>query len=52
MNLTVNADNAAAIRLYASLGFEQFGPERNAIFAEGRLHDEMLMQLLLDPQSR
>ncbi|MDR5822114.1 GNAT family N-acetyltransferase [Caballeronia sp. LZ043] len=52
LNLTVNADNAAAIRLYASLGFEQFGLERNAIFAEGCLHDEMLMQLLLDLQSR
>ncbi|MDR5784817.1 GNAT family N-acetyltransferase [Caballeronia sp. LZ065] len=36
LNLTVNADNAAAIRLYASLGFEQFGLERNSMFAAGR----------------
>jgi RimJ/RimL family protein N-acetyltransferase len=47
VNLTVNAGNAAAIRLYALLGFEEFGLERNSMIVDGHGYDEMLMALRL-----
>lgn len=43
VNLCVNAGNAAAIALYASLGFQCFGLEREALCVSGQWHDELLM---------
>ena len=43
VNLGVNARNVAAIALYKSLGFEQFGFERNFLLVAGELHDEIQM---------
>ncbi|MGC2037103.1 N-acetyltransferase family protein [Paraburkholderia caledonica] len=45
VNLTVNANNPAAIRLYTSLGFEQFGREHNSLMVDGRMYDELHMSL-------
>jgi RimJ/RimL family protein N-acetyltransferase len=36
-------DNARARRLYASLGFVDYGIERNALKQNGRYYDEVLM---------
>ena len=47
VNLSVNASNAAALHLYESLGFTQFGREPDALFTNGVLHDEILMYLRL-----
>ncbi|CAG7615208.1 L-amino acid N-acetyltransferase AaaT [Paenibacillus solanacearum] len=47
INLTVMSDNAAAKRLYASLGFEVYGTERRALRLNGRYWDEDLMALTL-----
>jgi RimJ/RimL family protein N-acetyltransferase len=43
IQLTVVQDNAAARRLYASLGFVEFGLEKNALKYNGRYYDEVLM---------
>ena len=48
LNLGVNANNAAAIRLYESLGFQAFGHEADAMLIDGTLHDEVHMSLRLD----
>ncbi|WP_248323829.1 MULTISPECIES: GNAT family N-acetyltransferase [unclassified Caballeronia] len=48
INLTVNANNEFAIRLYESLGFEPFGLERNSLLVDGCFHDEMHMSLKID----
>jgi ribosomal protein S18 acetylase RimI-like enzyme len=45
--LTVAADQTAAKRLYASLGFEVFGQEKHALKVDGRYVDEDLMVLWL-----
>jgi ribosomal protein S18 acetylase RimI-like enzyme len=45
INLSVNANNAAAIQLYESLGFQAFGREPNAMLVMGELHDEIHMYL-------
>ncbi|XUW93120.1 GNAT family N-acetyltransferase [Burkholderia sp. M6-3] len=45
VNLTVNANNPAAIRLYTSLGFEQFGREHNSLMVDGHMYDEVHMSL-------
>jgi RimJ/RimL family protein N-acetyltransferase len=45
VNLIVNAGNSGALRLYASLGFEAFGHEPDALLIDGELHDEMHMCL-------
>ena len=47
VNLGVNARNAAAIRLYESVGFKVFGREPGALFISGVLYDELHMYLLL-----
>jgi len=43
IQLTVVRDNARARRLYASLGFVDYGLERNALKQDGRTYDEVLM---------
>lgn len=47
INLSVNAANSAAIALYESLGFEQFGLERACMLVDGELHDEIHMVSVL-----
>ncbi len=48
LRLTVVASNTAAVRLYARLGFRQYGLEPRALKVEGRYYDEMLMALSLE----
>jgi hypothetical protein len=43
VGLGVNATNVAAIALYRSEGFEQFGLERGFMLLDGELHDEIHM---------
>jgi RimJ/RimL family protein N-acetyltransferase len=43
IHLTVVQDNEQARRLYASLGFLEYGIERNALKQNGRYYDEVLM---------
>ena len=45
VNLSVNACNHAAIRLYASLGFEQFALEPASMIVDGKPYDEAYMSL-------
>ncbi|WP_306454065.1 GNAT family N-acetyltransferase [Evansella halocellulosilytica] len=45
--LTVVTKNSAAKRLYASLGFETFGHDRQALYVNGTYLDEELMVLFL-----
>ncbi|WP_025599257.1 GNAT family N-acetyltransferase [Burkholderia sp. WSM2230] len=45
IHLSVNASNDAAIRLYSSLGFQQFALEPASMIVEGRLYDEVHMSL-------
>ena len=47
LNLTVNVANEAAVRLYESLGFSIFGTEPNAVYVDGKGHDEHHMQCVL-----
>lgn len=47
LKLSVNAANTAAIRLYASHGFVQYGLEPGALMVNGVRHDEVLMQVEL-----
>ncbi len=44
LNLTVNAANTPAVKLYESLGFSIFGTEPNAAFVKGKGYDEHHMQ--------
>ncbi|MFF7058261.1 GNAT family N-acetyltransferase [Achromobacter spanius] len=48
VQLSVTANNAAAASLYASLGFEEYGTERESLCVNGQLYDETLMALPLD----
>ncbi|WP_150266976.1 GNAT family N-acetyltransferase [Paenibacillus tepidiphilus] len=48
INLTVMADNTAAMRLYERLGFTVYGTERNALKVGNRYWDEVLMVLRLN----
>jgi RimJ/RimL family protein N-acetyltransferase len=48
VNLSVNSSNAAAARLYESVGFRAFGHERGAMLINGELHDETHMSLQLN----
>jgi RimJ/RimL family protein N-acetyltransferase len=43
VNLCVNAANAAAIALYAAMGFKSFGVERGFMLLDGEPHDEIHM---------
>jgi ribosomal protein S18 acetylase RimI-like enzyme len=43
VQLTVIRDNEQARRLYASVGFLEFGIEKNALKQDGRYYDEILM---------
>jgi RimJ/RimL family protein N-acetyltransferase len=47
LQLFVIADNLPARRLYANLGFVEYGIERNATKYQGQYHDDVLMALLL-----
>jgi RimJ/RimL family protein N-acetyltransferase len=49
IQLTVVQDNAQARRLYASLGFQDYGLEKNALKHDGRYYDEVLMAKDLSP---
>jgi len=46
IELTVNADNARAIRLYESVGFAEEGRKRSARFLEGEFRDVLVMARL------
>ena len=48
VQLSVTVGNAAARRLYESLGFRRYGIERRALLINGVLCDEELMALDLD----
>jgi ribosomal protein S18 acetylase RimI-like enzyme len=43
IQLTVVSNNEAARRLYAGLGFVEYGIEKNALKDGGRYYDEVLM---------
>ena len=47
VNLSVNAHNLIAIRLYESFGFKAFGREPGALLINYELHDEIHMHLRL-----
>ncbi|WP_349258577.1 GNAT family N-acetyltransferase [Achromobacter sp.] len=47
VQLSVTANNVAAAALYASLGFMEYGTEREALCVNGQLYDETLMALAL-----
>ena len=47
MKLAVVADNVVARRLYASLGFTEYGIEMHSLKVEGRYLDEVLMVKIL-----
>lgn len=49
LQLTVVADNISARRLYAGLGFAEYGIERRALKQDGRYWDEVLMAKPLTP---
>jgi RimJ/RimL family protein N-acetyltransferase len=49
--LFVVSDNAAARRLYTSLGFVEYGLERHANKYRGQYHDDVLMALPLVVES-
>ena len=45
LHLTVVSTNQPALRLYQSLGFQQYGLERNALKHNNQYSDEILMSL-------
>jgi ribosomal protein S18 acetylase RimI-like enzyme len=47
IQLRVVSDNRAARRLYARLGFEEYGVEKRAAKDQGRYHDDVLMAKML-----
>jgi RimJ/RimL family protein N-acetyltransferase len=47
VQLSVTTNNTAASTLYASLGFAEYGREREALCVNGELYDETLMALAL-----
>lgn len=49
VNLCVNANNARAIALYESAGFQAYGREPAALQVEGKFHDELNMVRRLVP---
>lgn len=52
VNLTANATSTAAINVYASLGFQQFGIERHSLMVGGDAYDELHMSLRLAEETR
>jgi RimJ/RimL family protein N-acetyltransferase len=50
INLLVRTDNARAIALYESLGFEVEGRIRRDMIVDGEFHDALLMGRLIDPE--
>lgn len=50
IQLSVIAENPAARRLYARLGFEEYGVEKRAAKYQGRYHDDVLMAKMLAPE--
>ncbi len=51
IQLSVVSDNEPARRLYAGLGFLEYGIEKNALKQEGHYYDEVLMVKDLTPDS-
>jgi len=51
IQLTVVTENEPARRLYASLGFVEYGRETNGLKQDGRYYDEILMAKDLRPNS-
>jgi ribosomal protein S18 acetylase RimI-like enzyme len=49
IQLSVVSGNERARRLYASLGFVEYGLEKNSLKQDGRYYDEILMALDLRP---
>jgi ribosomal protein S18 acetylase RimI-like enzyme len=49
IDLRVINENPAARRLYAGLGFEEYGLEKRAAKYQGRYHDDVLMAKMLEP---
>ena len=49
LQLSVVTSNAAAVRLYASAGFREYGLERRALKVGDAYHDEFLMALAVRP---
>jgi len=47
INVSANAANAPALRLYESAGFQVFGRERESLCIDGELHDELHLALSL-----
>jgi ribosomal protein S18 acetylase RimI-like enzyme len=47
LQLSVVSENEAARRLYAGLGFEQYGIDRRGAKYQGRYHDDVLMVKML-----
>ena len=43
INLDVNAENPAAIRLYEKMGFIAFGTDKNALLVDGKMYDVVMM---------
>ncbi|MGA7916446.1 MAG: GNAT family N-acetyltransferase [Candidatus Acidiferrales bacterium] len=52
IQLAVVSDNVTARRLYAGLGFAEYGIERNALKQDGRYYDEVLMAKDLKSESK
>ena len=50
VNLSVNAANLGAVKLYESSGFETFGREPFALLVDGEPHDQLHMSLRLSTQ--
>jgi RimJ/RimL family protein N-acetyltransferase len=51
LELTVRADNVAAIRLYQKMGYQVEGTKRASLLVGGELIDELYMARLLPPGS-
>jgi ribosomal protein S18 acetylase RimI-like enzyme len=49
VNLSVNANNPEAVRLYQAVGFKEFGREPGAMLVDDKLHDEIHMYLRVKP---
>jgi len=48
VQLAVVSENEAARRLYAAMGFVEYGHEKRALKQGGRYYDEVLMVKFLD----